>query len=1037
LPIYRSISKTKTIPEREADILKFWRDNRIFEKSLEINRNGPKFVFYEGPPTANGKPGCHHVLARVFKDLFPRYKTMLGFYVERKAGWDTHGLPVELEVEKELKLASKTDIEKYGIDRFNKKCKESVLRYESAWRKLTERIGFWLDMDNPYITFTNDYIESVWAILKNIWEQGLLYKDYKVVPYCPRCGTSLSSHEVSQGYEEVDDPSIFVKFPIKENLYFLVWTTTPWTLAGNAALAVHPDVTYARVSYENEEYILAESLVEPVLGEEAKIIERFPGKDLVRWRYNPLYSFIIPSEEAHYVVSADFVVLTEGTGIVHIAPAYGEDDMAVGRKYGLPVLHPVGLDGKYKPGMGPWSGLFVKEADPLIIEDLKQRGLLLKSTLYHHSYPFCWRCHSPLLYYAKSSWFIRMTERRDELISANKQVNWYPEYIKEGRFGDWLENVADWALSRERYWGTPLPIWRCSGCDHEEAIGSISELREKARELPEDIELHRPFIDQVKLACPRCGAEMVRTPEVIDTWFDSGSMPYAQWHYPMENEEKFRANFPADFICEAIDQTRGWFYTLLAIGTLIEGKSPYKNVVCLGHILDKDGKKMSKHLGNVVDPWVVLNEYGADAFRWFFYSEGSPWTSRRFYPEAVGEVNRKFLDTLRNSYAFFVLYANVDEIDGRWATENAGVKRSVMDRWILSRLNTTVKNVRGYLDNYDVNRAARTMELFVDDLSNWYIRRCRRRFWAPGKDKDKINAYATLWQVLVTFAKLSAPFIPFFAEEIYQNLVRSTDDAAPESVHLCQFPLPEENLIDRELVNLGRAARNKSSLKIRQPLSLALVNLPESEVPIGWGELESQILEELNLKEVRFVADDSEYSSYSLQPNFSRLGPKLGSKVGQVKARLAKLGQDEIKKGLREGKFKVSSNGEELELDIEDVNLEKTTKDGWAVVCDQGRCLALCTDLTPELISEGLARELVNKVQNMRKQADFNVLDRIEIFVDSTDEVLGAIEDHKEYIMRETLADRIVVSSDRSTGLDFQEWNINGQPARLAVMKRS
>lgn len=930
----------------EEEILKFWKDNDTFKKSLEIRKGSPRFNFYEGPPTANGKPHAGHVLPRIYKDLFPRYKTMRGYYVPRKAGWDTHGLPVELEVEKELGLNSKQDIEKYGIEEFNKKCKESVFRYEKEWRRFTERIGFWIDMDNPYITLSNDYIESVWWLLKKIWEKGLLYKGYKIVPWCPRCETALSDHEVAQGYKETEDPSIFVKFKIRnqENTYFLAWTTTPWTLISNVALAVHPDEDYVKIKYSDKYYILAEKRLPHVFEEGSyEIIEKKKGKELEKTYYEPLFSFIPVDKEAYYVVLGDFVTLEDGTGIVHIAPAFGDEDFQLGKKYDLPFLQPVDQNGKFIKDITPWAGMFIKNADPLIIQNLQERNLLFKAEKYLHSYPFCWRCDTPLIYYARASWYIRTTAVKEDLINNNRKINWYPEYIKEGRFGNWLANNIDWALSRERYWGTPLPIWICDSCGHQECIGSFKELGITDTK---NFDPHKPYIDQITLKCPKCGGTMHRVPEVIDCWFDSGAMPVAQWHYPFENEDEFKASFPADFICEAIDQTRGWFYSLLAISTLVFNEPAYKNVLVTELVLDEKGEKMSKHKGNVVDPWLILNKYGADALRWYIFTVSPPWVPLRFAPDAVNEALRKFLLTLWNTVSFFSIYAEIDGYDPNQHSISLKELEDLSDKWLISRLNSLIAKVKNDMENFNATQAARAIQSFViDDLSNWYIRLNRERFWKSEKDKDKWAAYTVTYTVIKELTKLIAPFIPFTAEKIYQEVIRVAEKNSPESVHLCDYPNEINELIDntleenmeiiREIVTAGRMLRNQANIKIRQPLSRLWIKV-DSRIEKDIELLKKYVQQELNIEEII-------------------------------------IGTPENRDGI------IHHKEEFFEI-------------------------ALDTNLSEELLNKGILRELEHKVQMLRKEAKLDYTDRIKFYYKGSERIKNIIENNKEELAEEILA---------------------------------
>lgn len=1038
--IYNKVSTDLNFVDREKEVLKFWKENDIFGKSISNREGGPTFTFYDGPPTANGMPHIGHILTRVIKDIIPRYKTMKGYKVLRKAGWDTHGLPVELEVEKTLGIDGKSQIEKYGVEPFIQKCKQSVWKYEEEWRKMSDRVGYWADMDNPYVTYHNTYIESEWWALKQIWEKGLLYKGHKIVPYCPRCGTSLSSHEVAQGYKDVKDPSIYVKFAVKgeKQVYLMAWTTTPWTLPSNVALTVNPDETYVKVKCSDEVYILAEALVESVIEEPHEILEKMRGQDLVGIEYEPLFDFVKPEKKAYYVVSDNFVTLTDGTGIVHTAPAFGEDDAKVGRAYDLPFVQLVNEQGKFVDAVTPWKGVFVKDADPEIIKNLDSRNLVYKTVEYEHSYPFCWRCDTPLLYYARDTWFIKMTAVRDRLLANNQTVNWFPDNIKDGRFGNFLENVVDWGLSRERYWGTPLPIWEC-GCGHRHVVGSIAELKEMGENVPDDIELHKPYIDNVYLKCPKCGTgKMKRVSEVIDCWFDSGSMPFAQWHYPFENEEIFKENFPADFISEALDQTRGWFYTLMAISTLLFDKSSYKNVIVLGLVQDKDGQKMSKHKGNVVDPWTVLDKQGADAVRWYFYTASAPWLPSRFYEEAVSEGQRKFMGTLWNTYAFYVLYANIDDFDPTKYTLDYD-KLSVMDKWILSRLHTLIKGVDRNLDNYRITESARMIQDFVDELSNWYVRRCRERFWEKEMTQDKINAYMTLYTVLSTLIKISAPFVPFMAEEIYLNLVKSVDKSAPESVHLCDFPVAEDRYIDEELeknmdlvlklVVQGRACRNAANIKNRQPIGKMFVKA-DFELPEMFKEL---VADELNIKEIIFTDDAENFTQYKFKPQLRVLGPRYGKLVPQIAKALEEIDGNETMKAFREGRsVTLKVDGNDVELSESDVLIEVTQKEGFVSETDRNITVVLDTNLTPELIEEGFVREIISKIQTMRKEAGFEVQDHIKLYYSDNKRIGEIIERNKDLIADEVLAD--VVQEGKEEGYS-KDWNINGEKANFTVVK--
>ncbi len=1031
-PRFREVSARVDFPALDARILSFWKEQRIFEKSLEGREDAPVYVFYEGPPTANGRPGAHHVIARIFKDLFPRYKTMRGYRVPRKAGWDTHGLPVELEVERRLGIDGKGQIEEYGVAEFNQLCRESVTAYLEEWERFTERIGFWVDMDDAYYTFTNDYIETVWWLLRQIWDKDLLYEGFKVVPYCPRCGTAISSHEVAQGYKDVTEDSVYVRFPLKAEaasalgapagapVSLAVWTTTPWTLISNVAAAVHPDVVYALAESRGERFLLARDLVEKVLGKKAVVEKEFTGRELLGLDYEPPFAFMTPDKRAHFVIAGDYVTTTDGTGVVHIAPAFGEDDMRVGQENDLPIVNAVDTEGKFIAEVAPWAGRFVKDADPDITEELKARGLLLGVEPYEHSYPFCWRCDTPLLYYSKATWYIRTTALKDELIKANGDVVWHPEHIKQGRFGEWLANNVDWALSRDRYWGTPLPVWRCAE-GHAHCVGSIAELRELAAgPVPEDLELHRPYVDDVVLTCGECGAEMRRVPEVIDAWFDSGSMPFAQWHYPFENEAVFRERFPADFIAEAIDQTRGWFYSLLAVATLVEGRSSYKRVLCLGHILDGEGQKMSKSRGNVVQPDEILDAQGADAFRWFMFASQQPWSPRRFSVDMVDEVVRKFLLTLWNTYSFFTVYANIDRFDP--AVEPVPLaERPLLDRWLVSELNALIQTVTQGLEDYDATGTCRAIQEFVDDLSNWYVRRSRRRFWKSESDRDKLAAYHTLHEALVTVSKLMAPFTPFVAEELYQNLVRSLDAAAPESVHLCAWPVADEAAIDagvsfdmaaaRRVVEMGRAARNAAAVKTRQPLAEVVVALSEAEARAVEG-LRDVVRDELNVKELRLVGDGSELVSFTVKPNLRVLGPRLGKQLGALQVALKQADAAALVAELRRaGEVVLAVDGGELRLAEDDVLVETGSPDGYQVESDAGRTVALRTTVDEALREEGVAREIVHAVQLARKNADLRIEDTVRLALDAPVELAAVVAHYQSTIKAETLASELAVGA--------------------------
>ena len=1036
--MYEKVSTALQFVDREKEILKFWKDNGIFEKSVSMREGAPLFTFFDGPPTANGKPHIGHILTRAIKDLIPRYKTMKGFQVLRKAGWDTHGLPVELEVEKLLGINGKPEIEKYGVEPFIQKCKESVWKYKAEWEDMSDRVGFWADMENPYITYDNNYIESVWWAIKKIWDQDLLYKGHRIVPYCPRCGTALSSHEVAQGYKDVKEKSVIAKFKVvgKDNEFILAWTTTPWTLPSNVALTVNAAETYARVQSGGDVFILAEALISSVLEEGYTVLETMSGASLEGIGYEPLFPFAEMDRKGCYVVCDSYVTLTDGTGVVHCAPAFGEDDARVGKKYDLPFVQLVNEQGNFVECVTPWAGMFVKEADPLIIKDLKLSGKLFKALDYEHNYPFCWRCDTPLLYYARDAWFIRMTEVRDRLVANNNTVNWFPDNVKQGRFGNFLENVIDWSLSRERYWGTPLPIWECE-CGHRHAIGSIEELKAMGDDVPAGIELHKPFIDKVLLNCPKCAGKMKRIPEVIDCWFDSGSMPFAQHHYPFENKEVFEANFPADFISEAIDQTRGWFYTLIAISTLLFDKAPYENVVVLGHVQDKDGQKMSKHKGNVVNPWDVLDNQGADAVRWYFYSASAPWIPNRFSGDAVSEGQRKFIGTLWNTYAFYVLYANIDNFDPSAHTLDKN-NLHPMDKWVLSKLNTLVQEVDGNLESYKITEAARALLAFTDELSNWYVRRCRERFWAPGMEADKVNAYMTLYTVLVTVVKLAAPFVPFMADAVYQNLVRSTDKTAPESVHLCDFPVADTSLIDTDLeanmdftldvVALGRAARNAAAIKNRQPIGKMFV---QAETELS-GMFAAIAAEELNVKEISQIDNAEAFTTYKFKPQLKTLGKKLGKLLPRFSALLNEVDADAFMAKLKQGAVMFDIDGMEAEITLDDLLVETARREGFVAEQDKNITVVLDTNLTEELIEEGFVREVVSKLQTMRKEAGFEVLDRIRATYSGSAVVSAILAKKAETVAAEVLADSLTESAHEGY---VKEWNVNGEDMTFAVVK--
>ncbi len=1036
--MYEKVSPELNFKQREREVLDFWQKNDIFQKSMTQRAGGPTYTFYDGPPTANGKPHIGHVLTRAIKDMIPRYRAMKGYMVPRKAGWDTHGLPVELEVEKSLGLDGKDQIEAYGLEPFIKKCRESVWTYKGMWEDFSGTVGFWADMDNPYVTYENDYIESEWWALKQIWDKNLLYKGFKIVPYCPRCGTPLSSHEVAQGYKDVKERSAIARFKAKgEDAYYLAWTTTPWTLPSNVALCVNPKESYVKVKCDEYTYYLAEALADTVLGEgNYTVLERFTGKDLEFREYEPLFRFVSPKEKCWYVTCASYVTLTDGTGIVHIAPAFGEDDSNVGREYGLPFVQLVDNKGEMTKETD-WPGMFCKDADKEILKALREKGLLLSAPVFEHSYPHCWRCGTPLIYYARDSWFIKMTAVKEDLIRNNNTVNWIPESIGKGRFGDWLENIQDWGISRNRYWGTPLNIWECE-CGHRHSVGSIAELKEMSPNCPDEIELHRPYIDAVTITCPKCGKQMKRVPEVIDCWFDSGAMPFAQHHYPFENKELFERQFPADFISEAVDQTRGWFYSLMAISTLLFNKSPYKNVIVLGLVQDENGQKMSKSKGNAVDPFTALETYGADAIRWYFYTNSAPWLPNRFYPRAVIEGQRKFMGTLWNTYAFFVLYANIDNFDASKYTLDPS-SMTVMDRWILSKLNSMVQAVDENLGNYRIPEAGRALQEFVDDLSNWYLRRSRQRYWVKEMTQDKINAYMTLYTALVTTAKAAAPMVPFLSESIYRNLVCTHDAAAPESVHLCDFPEVQKQWIDSKLeqdmdevlkiVVLGRAARNGANLKNRQPLAAMYVKAEPLE-----SFYQDVIRDELNLKQVVFQEDLSEFTSYSFKPQLKTLGPRYGKKLGEIRNLLANLNGSAAKKELdATGALKLTlADGTEIALAPEDLLIEMTKSDRFFSVEDGDLTAAIDTQLTEELIEEGLVREVISKVQTMRKDSGFEVMDHIRLWVWGDKAVEAAVRKNAETIREETLSDEIRLEAHESGGKD---WDINGKAASIAVEK--
>ena len=1037
--MYNKVETNLNFVEREKKTLKFWNDNDIFKKSIEQRKDGEVYTFYDGPPTANGKPHIGHVLTRVIKDMIPRYRTMKGAKVIRKAGWDTHGLPVELEVEKLLGLDGKEQIEQYGLEPFINKCKESVWKYKGMWEDFSGTVGFWADMDDPYVTYHNDFIESEWWALKQIWEKGLLYKGHKIVPYCPRCGTPLSSHEVAQGYKDVKERSATAKFQVKgeENTYFLAWTTTPWTLPSNVALCVNPSEKYVKINVEGTLYILAEALVKTNFPEtEYEVIEEYIGKDLEYKEYVPLFDFKKLDKKAHFITCENYVTLTDGTGIVHIAPAFGEDDNRVGQMYDLPFLQLVDSKGEMTEET-PWKGTFCKAADNAILVDLEERGLLFNAPKFEHSYPHCWRCDTPLIYYARESWFIKMTAVKDDLIANNNKVNWIPESIGKGRFGEWLNNVQDWGISRDRYWGTPLNVWECA-CGHRHAIGSIAELKEMSSNCPDEIELHRPYIDAVTIKCPECGGEMHRVKEVIDCWFDSGAMPFAQWHYPFENKEIFEENFPANFISEAVDQTRGWFYSLLAISTLIFNETPYKNVIVLGHVQDENGQKMSKSKGNAVDPFDALQTHGADAIRWYFYENSAPWLPNRFHAGAVTEGQRKFMGTLWNTYAFLVLYANIDGFDATKYTLDTD-KLSVIDKWLLSKLNTLVKTVDENLAAYKITETARALDEFVDQLSNWYVRRSRNRFWLKDMPQEKINAYMTLYTTLVTLCKISAPMIPFMTEDIYQNLVRSIDKNAPESIHLCDFPLCDESLIDKDLeskmeevldiVVLGRACRNSAAINNRQPIGKMFVKA-EATLPEFFTDI---IRDELNVKAVEFTEDVSAFADYSFKPQLKTLGRRFGKNINAVREILANINGAAAMAELNEkGTLTINVEGVDEALGEEDLLIEAKQSDDFESGSDKGITVVLDKRLTPELIEEGFVREIISKIQTMRKEADFEVMDYIRVSCGDNDKIADIINRNSDVIKSEVLCNEVVATG--AVGIT-KEWNINGEKVTLGVEK--
>ena len=1050
--MYQKVDTNLNFVDREKKVEEFWKENHIFEKSMENRKEGETYTFYDGPPTANGKPHIGHVLTRVIKDMIPRYRTMKGYMVPRKAGWDTHGLPVELEVEKKLGLDGKEQIEEYGMEPFIKQCKESVWKYKGMWEDFSSTVGFWADMEHPYVTYYDDYIESEWWALKEIWNKKLLYKGFKIVPYCPRCGTPLSAQEVSQGYKTVKERSAVVRFKvIGEDAYFLAWTTTPWTLPSNVALCVNPDETYCKVkAADGYTYYMAEALLDKVLGKLAKeegekayeVLETYKGTDLEYKEYEPLFACAGEAaakqkKKAHFVTCDNYVTMSDGTGIVHIAPAFGEDDSRIGRNYELPFVQFVDGQGNLTKET-PYAGVFVKKADPMVLTDLDKEGKLFDAPKFEHDYPHCWRCDTPLIYYARESWFIKMTAVKDDLIRNNNTINWIPESIGKGRFGDWLENVQDWGISRNRYWGTPLNIWQCE-CGHMHSIGSRQELFEMSGdERAKTVELHRPYIDEITLKCPECGGEMHRVPEVIDCWFDSGAMPFAQHHYPFENKELFEQQFPANFISEAVDQTRGWFYSLLAESTLLFNKAPYKNVIVLGHVQDENGQKMSKSKGNAVDPFDALNKYGADAIRWYFYINSAPWLPNRFHGKAVVEGQRKFMSTLWNTYAFFVLYADIDNFDPTKYELNYD-QLPVMDKWLLSRLNTTVQAVDNDLANYKIPEAARALQEFVDEMSNWYVRRSRERFWAKGMEQDKINAYMTLYHALVTIAKTAAPMIPFMTEDIYQNLVRSVDKDAPESIHLCDFPTVNEAWIDKdleadmkellEIVVLGRACRNTANIKNRQPIGTMYVKA-EKKMSEFYTDI---IADELNVKEVKFADDVESFISYSFKPQLRTVGPKYGKLLGGIRQALTDINGTAAMNELRtNGVLKLDINGNNVELTEEDLLIETAQTEGYVSESDGETSVVLDTNLTPELIEEGFVREIISKIQTMRKEAGFEVMDKIVVYAHGNDKIQDVMKAHEDEIKSEVLADEMVLGE---TDGYVKEWNINKEAVTMGVKK--
>jgi len=1045
--MFKELPEKLNFPEIEKKVLSFWEQEQIFQRSVQERDPQKPFVFYEGPPTANGRPGIHHVISRTVKDAVCRLKTMQGYRVARKAGWDTHGLPVEIEVEKKLNLDGKDQVIEYGIDRFCRQCKESAWSYKQDWDDLTRRIGFWVDLDHPYITYTNEYIETVWWILKEVWKKGLLYQGHKILPYCPRCQTPLSSHEVSLGYEEVKDPSIYVKAAVRgqENAYFLVWTTTPWTLISNVALALHPETTYVKVRHQDQLLILAQARL-TVLDGPYEIVEQYTGKDLAGWDYEPFYSFVQPDKKAHYTVLGDFVTTTDGSGIVHIAPAFGEDDYQLGLKYDLPFLQPVDKAGAFTAEVTPWAGQFVKDADKSIIIDLKKRGVLNRSEPYLHSYPHCWRCKSPLLYYGRKSWYIKTTAIKDRLIANNKKIAWYPREVGEGRFGEWLENNIDWSLSRDRFWGTPLPVWRCSACDHQLCIGSVQELREKSGQTLADLDLHKSYVDAITLPCEKCGAEMTRVPEVIDCWFDSGSMPYAQWHYPFENQEMFAKNFPADFISEGVDQTRGWFYSLLVIGTLLFDEPAYKSCVSLELILDKEGQKMSKTRGNAVDPVKFLDQQGADALRWYLLTVSPPWLPTRFDAEGVVEVVRKFLGTLVNTYSFFALYANIDRFTYKAEERIPVEQRSELDRWLCSALTGLTEKVNENMQRYDLTKAGRSLNSFVlDDLSNWYVRRARRRFWKAEMGQDKCSAYQTLWECLVVVSRLMAPLAPFISEEIFRNLTDGQPDQ-PVSVHLAAYPAAGDSLLDyrdeklearmdlvRRVVSLGRSLRNEAAIKTRQPLAGIYIVAPTQKRRDLIRGMEALVLEELNVKQIKFVEQERELVSKKAEPIFKNLGPKFGKVVNKAAEAIRAFTDEEIQHLLEAGHRSLVVDGHEYRIEATDITVQTENRAGLLAATEGDLTVAVETLLTEELTYEGLAREFVNRVQNMRKEAKFEVTDRIHIWLTASAPFVQAVERMRDYVSHETLCESL--RYNEIGGTHQKEWKIDEEAISVGIAR--